>query len=187
VERCALGPGSVHGADGWRGVGRGRPLLGTVKRLYFRGDAAFANPEMYEFLEAEGIGYAIRLPPNRVLEDKTGYVLKRLLGRPPHEVRRYHASFSYQTQSWKSRGEWWRRSNGIRVSFTRVSASSSPTTSLKEKLIKIPLRWSATAGRHVPNGGGRGATANVSGNPVAHRPAAGTTGTSMRSGGSQRR
>jgi hypothetical protein len=25
---------------------------GTGKRLYFRGDAAFANPEMYEFLEA---------------------------------------------------------------------------------------------------------------------------------------
>ena len=38
---------------------------GTVKRLYFRGDAAFANPEMYEFLEAEGYGYAIRLPTNR--------------------------------------------------------------------------------------------------------------------------
>jgi hypothetical protein len=29
----------------------------TVKRLCFRGDAAFANPEIYEFLEAEGIGY----------------------------------------------------------------------------------------------------------------------------------
>ena len=26
-----------------------------VKRRYFRGDAAFANPEIYEFLEAEGI------------------------------------------------------------------------------------------------------------------------------------
>ena len=30
---------------------------GTVKRLFFRGDAAFANPEIYEFIEAEGIGY----------------------------------------------------------------------------------------------------------------------------------
>jgi hypothetical protein len=36
----------------------------TVKRLYFRGDAAFANPEIYKFLEAEGMGYAIRLPAN---------------------------------------------------------------------------------------------------------------------------
>jgi hypothetical protein len=32
----------------------------TVKRRYFRGDAAFANPEIYELLEAEGMGYAIR-------------------------------------------------------------------------------------------------------------------------------
>ena len=34
----------------------------SVKRLYFRGDAAFANPEIYEFLETERIGYTIRLP-----------------------------------------------------------------------------------------------------------------------------
>ena len=74
---------------------------GTVKRRYFRGDAAFANPEIYEFLEAEGYGYAIRLPTNRVLQDKIGYLLKRPVGRPPHEVRRYYASFSYQAQSWK--------------------------------------------------------------------------------------
>jgi len=74
---------------------------GTVKRLYFRGDAAFANPEIYEFLEAECMGYAIRLPANRVLQDKIGYLLKRPVGRPPHEVRRYYASFRYQAQSWK--------------------------------------------------------------------------------------
>ena len=41
---------------------------GTVKRLHFRGDAAFANPAIYEFLEAEGYGYAIRLPINRVVQ-----------------------------------------------------------------------------------------------------------------------
>ena len=46
------------------------------------GDAAFANPEMYEFLEAEGMGYAIRLPANRVVQDKIGYLLKRPVGRP---------------------------------------------------------------------------------------------------------
>jgi len=102
VERCVLRPGNVHSADGWRA------LLGpviaryrdSVKRLYFRGDAAFANPEIYELLEAEGGGYAIRLPANRVLQDKIGYLLKRPVGRPPHEVRRYYASFSYQAQSW---------------------------------------------------------------------------------------
>ena len=69
VERCALRSGNVHSADGWRAVLE--PVVvryrGTVKRLYFRGDAAFANPEVYEFLEAEGMGYAIRLPANRGL------------------------------------------------------------------------------------------------------------------------
>jgi hypothetical protein len=73
---------------------------GTVLRLYFRGDAAFANPEIYEFLEGEGMGYAIRLPADRVLQERIGY-LRRSVWRPPHEVRRYHASFSYQAKSWK--------------------------------------------------------------------------------------
>src|SRR5271165_5263676 len=98
VERCTLRSGNVHSADGWRGVLE--PVVAryrsTVKRRYFRGDAAFANPEIYEFLEAEGMGYAIRLPANRVLQDKIGYLLKRPVGRPPHEVRRYFASFTYQ-------------------------------------------------------------------------------------------
>jgi hypothetical protein len=102
VERCALRSGNVHSADGWRAALE--PVItryrGTVKRLYFRGDAAFANPEMYEFLEAERIGYTIRLPANHVLQDRIGYLLKRPAGRPPHEVRRYYSSFSYQAKSW---------------------------------------------------------------------------------------
>ena len=106
LERCALRSGNVHSADGWREVLE--PVIAryqdTVKRRYFRGDAAFANPDIYEFLEAEGMGYVIRLPANRVLQDKIGYLLKRPVGRPPHEVRRYYASFSYQAQSWKKRG-----------------------------------------------------------------------------------
>jgi hypothetical protein len=102
VERCALRPGHVHSADGWRAllepvVARYR---GIVKHLYFRGDAAFANPEVYELLEAEGASYTIRLPANQVLQDKIGHLLKRPVGRPPHEVRRYYASFRYQAQSW---------------------------------------------------------------------------------------
>ena len=41
---------------------------GKVSRIYFRADAAFAMPEVYEFLEAEQIKYAIRLPVNQVLQ-----------------------------------------------------------------------------------------------------------------------
>ena len=103
VERCALRPGNVHSADGWRVVLE--PVVAryrdTVKRLYFRGDAASANPEIYEFLEAEGMAYAIRLPANSILQRKIGYLLKRPVGRPPHELRRYFAIFSYQAQSWR--------------------------------------------------------------------------------------
>ena len=45
------------------------------------------------------MGYAIRLPANRVLQDKIGYLLKRPVGRSPQEVRRYYASFRYQAGS----------------------------------------------------------------------------------------
>ena len=38
---------------------------GKVSRIYFRADAALAIPEVYEFLEAERIKYAIRLPANQ--------------------------------------------------------------------------------------------------------------------------
>src|SRR4051794_9271007 len=60
----ALRPGNVHSADGWQEVldtvvARYR---GKVSRVYFRADAGFANPEVYEFLEGERIKYAIRLP-----------------------------------------------------------------------------------------------------------------------------
>src|ERR1700682_4888837 len=102
LERCALRSGNVHSAADWRNVLE--PLVAryrsTVKRCYFRGDAAFANPEIYEFLEAEGYGYAIRLPTNSVLQGKIGHLLKRPVGRPPQEVRRFFASFSYRAQSW---------------------------------------------------------------------------------------
>ena len=54
---------------------------------------------MYEFLEAEGAGYTIRLPANSVLQSRIGYLLKHPVGRPPQAVRRYYASFSYQAES----------------------------------------------------------------------------------------
>ena len=79
LERCALRPGNVHSADGWEGVLK--PVIlryrGRVWRIYFRADAAFAMPGVYEYLEAEHIKYAIRLPANQVLQNRIGYLLKR--------------------------------------------------------------------------------------------------------------
>jgi hypothetical protein len=49
----------------------------AIKRRYFRADAAFALPEVYSFLEAEGFGYAIRLPANAVLQHSISHLLKR--------------------------------------------------------------------------------------------------------------
>ena len=51
-------------------------------------------------LEAEDIGYAIRLPANAVLQARIAHLLTRPVGRPPKRPQVSHASFSYQAQSW---------------------------------------------------------------------------------------
>jgi hypothetical protein len=58
-----------------------------------------ANPGIYDYLEAEAVKYVIRLPANRVLQVRIGHLLTRPVGRPPHEVRRFYASFNYQAGS----------------------------------------------------------------------------------------
>ena len=102
LERCALRPGNVHSADGWRNVLE--PVVERYRerdlRRYFRGDAAFASPDIYEFLETEGYKYTIRLKANAILQDRIASLLTRPVGRPPHHVVRTYASFSYQAGSW---------------------------------------------------------------------------------------
>src|SRR4051794_2482357 len=102
LEQCALRPGNVHSAGGGRaGWGPVVPRSGaTIKRRSFRADAGFAWPEVYKLLEAEDYGYVIRLPANAVLQRKIAHLLTRPVGRPPHEVRRFYASFRYQAQTW---------------------------------------------------------------------------------------
>src|SRR5919106_791058 len=76
-EGAVLRPGDVHSADGWQEfidpiVQR---YLKEPVRLLFRGDAAFAKPDLYLYLEARNIGYAIRLSANQVLERKVAPLL----------------------------------------------------------------------------------------------------------------
>jgi hypothetical protein len=102
LERCSLRPGNVHSVDDWESVLK--PVVVRYKerkvRLYIRGDAAFASPEIYNYLEAEGFLYAIRLPKNRILQESIAHLLTRPVGRPPNHVLRFYASFSYQAGSW---------------------------------------------------------------------------------------
>jgi Transposase DDE domain group 1 len=97
-----LRPGNVHSADGWEEL-----LLPEIdrqqvqgKEVAFRGDAAFAKPELYEALEAREVKYAIRLPANDNLQRKITELLTRPVGRPSHQPVFRFKSFLYQAASW---------------------------------------------------------------------------------------
>ena len=69
----------------------------------FRGDAAFAMPELYAYLEAEGYSYAIRLKANNVLRRHIAHLLRRPVGRPPYKPKVFYHRFQYQAGSWDIR------------------------------------------------------------------------------------
>ncbi len=62
LERALLREGNVSSAHDWRSVLE--PIVARYRdldiRRFFRGDAAFAKPGLYEYLEAEDYLYAIR-------------------------------------------------------------------------------------------------------------------------------
>ncbi|MHC4643841.1 MAG: IS1380 family transposase [Planctomycetota bacterium] len=103
IERALLRNGNVYSSDDWKSV-----LEPIIKRYqdkdivrYFRGDAAFANPDIYRLLETEGYYYAIRLKGNNILQSHIEHLLTRPVGRPPKKpIVQYH-SFRYQAASWK--------------------------------------------------------------------------------------
>ena len=103
LERCALRPGNVHSADNWQAVLD--PIIKRYRwsgpwRRYLRADAAFAIPELFDYLEANGFGYAIRLRANKVLQRRIEPLLKRRPGRPSNSIERRYANFTYQAKSW---------------------------------------------------------------------------------------
>jgi len=101
-EGAMLRPGNVHSADRWREVLE--PIVARYERTgvrrYFRADAAFASPEVYEYLEERGFLYAIRLPRNDVLEKEIQHLLRRPVGRPPKKPIVWYHDFPYQAGSW---------------------------------------------------------------------------------------
>jgi len=102
LEGAMLREGNVASAHGWRTLLR--PIVerywGRSLQRFFRADAAFARPEIYEYLEAEEFLYAIRLPANQVLQRAITHLLTRPVGRPPRKPRVFYHSFEYQAGSW---------------------------------------------------------------------------------------
>ena len=107
LEGAKLREGNVHSADNWRAVLE--PVVKRYRELFldrsFRGDAAFAQPEIYEYLEDEGFHYAIRLPANDVLHREIDHLMTRPVGRPSLKPKVFYHSFMYQAGSW----DWPRR------------------------------------------------------------------------------
>ena len=104
----------------------------TGVRRYFRADAAFAKPDIYEYLEERRVFYAIRLPSNRVLQWEIAPLLIRPVGRPPkHPVIRYD-DFWYRAGSWDrarrvvARVEWHRGELFPRVGFIVTNMTAGP-------------------------------------------------------------
>ena len=96
-----LRPGNVHSADGWEQL-----LLPEIERqrkqgkeVWFRADAAFAKPEIYEALEERGAKYAIRIPANDCLLRDIAELLIRPVGRPGHRPVVWYKGFLYRAAS----------------------------------------------------------------------------------------
>jgi hypothetical protein len=102
MERTLLRNGNVHSADDWKSVLE--PVIARYRGYdilrFFRGDAGFADPHVYRYLEAEGYFYAIRLIPNQNLYRKIEHLLTRPVGRPPKKPIILYHSFRYQAASW---------------------------------------------------------------------------------------
>ena len=101
-EGAMLRAGNVHSAHRWRDVLD--PILSrygaTGVRRYFWADAAFAKPDIYEYMEERRVFYAIRLPSNKVLQYEIAPLLIRPVGRPPKRPVIRYDDFWYRAESW---------------------------------------------------------------------------------------
>ena len=133
-EGAMLRAGNVHSAHRWRDVLD--PILSrygaTGVRRYFRADAAFAKPDIYEYLEERRVFYAIRLPSNKVLQYEIAPLLRRPVGRPPKRPVILYDDFWYRAGSWDrarrvvAKVEWHRRELFPRVGFIVTNMTAGP-------------------------------------------------------------
>ena len=133
-EGAMLRAGNVHSAHRWRDVLD--PILSrygaTGVRRYFRADAAFAKPDIYEYLEERRVFYAIRLPSNKVLQYEIAPLLIRPVGRPPKRPVILYDDFWYRAGSWDrarrvvAKVEWYRGELFPRVGFIVTNMTAGP-------------------------------------------------------------
>ena len=171
LERCALRSGNAHSAEGWREV-----LELVIARyrerrlpLGFRGDAAFAKPELYELLEAEGIGSlsaacqscpagadrppadAARRPPAE--HDAAGRAGQQVLQRPRDREQRIREgkyalrwtrlschSFRHNAVRLQLHALAYNLANFLRSLVLPQEVEHWSLTTLREKLVKIGAR-----------------------------------------------
>jgi hypothetical protein len=102
------------------------------KKLYLRGDAAFASPDVYEYLEDNSILYAIRLKANNNLSREIEPPDDQAGGKTAQEAEGIFRSFSYRAASWDmprrvvARVEWHQGELFPRIGFIVTDMSSSP-------------------------------------------------------------
>jgi len=70
------------------------------KKIYFRADAAFASPDVYEYLEDNKILYAMRIKANNRLYDHVEHLMTRSVGRPSMKPKVLYYDFPYRAASW---------------------------------------------------------------------------------------
>jgi Transposase DDE domain group 1 len=122
LERCALRAGNVHSADGWEAcssrsscgiAGSGASIFGPMPPSPCRASTSTWR------LSTSNTRSGCR--PTKSLQGRIGYLLKRPVGRPPNEVRRFHANFTYQAARWSKPR---RVIAKVKTSFIPGSASS---------------------------------------------------------------
>ena len=133
-EGAMLRAGNVHSAHRWRDVLD--PILSRYGemglRRYFRADAAFAKPDIYEYLEERRVFYAIRLPSNKVLQWEIAPLPIRPVGRPPKRPVILYDDFWYRAESWDrarrvvAKVEWHRGELFPRVGFIVTNMTAGP-------------------------------------------------------------
>jgi hypothetical protein len=171
LERSDLRNGNVHSADGWKTllapefISRyaGRDLM-----RFFRGDAAFAIPELHQNLEAAGYYYAIRLKKNVVLESRIAHRLTRPVGRPSKS----------KVKSWDkprrvvAKIEWHPDDLVARLGFIVTNLPVEPDWIIRfynlRDTAEQHIKEGRQAGHHLPTGRGRDQRAPFPGYPQSH-------------------